>query len=116
MNPANNAENSNLKTPSAAIPDPWFLAAQAAKPFIPPAWQFPLDPNHELTSKSSPEVLCGADLPGAVLLKEGLFSATNAINFLVSEELKLSVVDEDHLRDEVGNAIAYLELAEAKVS
>jgi hypothetical protein len=45
-----------------------------------------------------------------------LFSATNAINFLVSEELKLSVVDEDHLRDEVGNAIAYLELAEAKVS
>jgi hypothetical protein len=116
MNPAYNFDQSNPKNLSAAIPDPWFLAAQLAEPLIPPAWQFPLDPNHELTGKPSPEVLCGAGLPGVVLLKEGMLSATEAINFLVVEELKLPVVPGDHLRDEVGNAIAVLELCETQVS
>ncbi len=115
MNPVYKPNKSAQKNISAAIPDPWFMAAQSAEPLI-PSWQFPLDPDHELSGQPAPESIPGAGPVGAGLLPERKYPEVDAVNFLIEEELRLPVIPGDHLRDEIRDAIAYLELAETKAS
>lgn len=116
MNPVFKPDNSKDETIFAAIPDPWYVAAQSAEPLIPPTWQFPLDPDHELAGKPTPDAITSAGPIGEGLLAKGKLSEPKAVFFLLQEELKLPVVPGDHLRDEIRDAIAYLELAEAAAS
>ena len=111
MNPVYKPNHPHSEPISAAIPDPWFLAAQAAEPLV-ASWQFPLDPSHELTSRPAPSILTGEDIPGTMLLAEPPYSENRAIAFLVEEALKLPAVTAGHLRDAIRDAIAYLELLE----
>lgn len=111
MNPVYKPNHPHPEPISAAIPDPWFLAAQAADPLV-ASWQFPLDPSHELTSRPTPAALADQEMPGVLLLAEPQCSENQAITFLVQEELKLPAVAAEHLRDAIRDAIAYLELLE----
>jgi hypothetical protein len=101
---------------SAAVPDPWFVAARSAEPFVPPAWQFPLDPSHELGGAPVPEAIAGAGPPGANLLTKGCSQEGEAITFLLQEELKLPLVPQDRLWTDIQEALTYLELCGPKVS
>ena len=114
MNPVRKNDKSSDRPFSAAIPDPWFMAAQSAEPLI-PAWQFPLDPSHEIGGQPAPEMISGIEPLQEPLLTVGKYSEAEAVTFLVEEELKLPVVAGDHLRDAIRDAIAYLELSETKV-
>jgi hypothetical protein len=108
------ADQTDKSTVFAAIPDPWYLAAQSAEPLIPAPWRFPLDPGHELAGKPIPASITGTGPVGDALLTVGKLSEAQAVSFLLQEELKLAVGPGDHLRDEIRDAIAYLELLEVQ--
>lgn len=115
MNPTRKNDNSTNTDQSAAIADPWFIAAQSAKPLI-PQWQFSLDPSHELVSQPPLATISGARQGRDTLLAPGKYAEANMVAFLVEEALKLPATSGQALRDAIRDAIAYLELSQAEAS
>ncbi|MBE7385681.1 MAG: hypothetical protein F6J95_030350 [Leptolyngbya sp. SIO1E4] len=91
------------------VPDPWNMQAEAKA--TPRPNKTPLDPSYELTDVSDRAAMMPEGIPEALRLPKHKGPVRSAIAILLEDELKLADQMDEHLRDDVCDAIAFLELA-----
>jgi len=101
----NSPENQMFSSPL----EPWDDLVDKPTENPPPLWSIPLDASHELSGAPVPEALMPA--PGVFRLPEASSPVQSVVSILLADELKLGDRIDDHLRDEIRDAIAWLELA-----
>jgi hypothetical protein len=96
------------------FPDPWDSASEKAVSL--PTWPrvMPLDPSHELSGMPIPDAIMPAGLPGALQLTAPFHPVQSAIAILLTDELKLASQADNHLRQDIRDAIAVLEMSYAE--
>ena len=103
----NSPENQTFSSP----PDPRNDLADALTEHPPPLWPIPLDASRELAGAPVPKALMPQGAPGAFRLPEASSPVQSVVSILLADELKLADRMDDHLRDAIRDAIAWLELA-----
>lgn len=101
----NSPENQTFSSPL----DSWDDLADNPTENPPSLWPIPLDASLELSGVPAPEALMPS--PGVFCLPEAPSSVQSVVSILLADELKLGDRMDDHLRDAIRDAIAWLELA-----
>lgn len=91
------------------IPDPWDALAEEAAVVPPHPWLIPLDTSHELAGGPERSQMASHGNPDALQLPGSKGPVLSAVALLLQDELKLADQADAHLRDEICDAIAWLE-------
>lgn len=105
MKPRQSLDKSDL----SLVPDPWDTPLEEKARSHPK--RIPLDPSHELMGMPERQAIMPEGTPTALQLREHTGSSRSAVDILVENELKLAKQIDEHLRDDVRDAIALLAIA-----
>lgn len=98
------------KIPVEILPDPWEEEPIAEPKFTHPAWQFPLDPKHEIEAARAVDGILSPETdPNLLQLpapKEPVMS--NAVNVLLAGELKLHITEAGKVWQQIGDELTLL--------
>lgn len=112
---AHQVDHKNVKNPinipQEIIPDPWEEISVAQPKLTRPSWQFPLDPKHEIEAAPVVDgILSPASDPNLLQIPphQNYTVASNTINILLAEELKINAIQAKTLWESIRNHLILL--------
>ncbi|AFZ45069.1 hypothetical protein PCC7418_2940 [Halothece sp. PCC 7418] len=98
------------KIPVEILPDPWEEEPITEPKFTHPAWQFPLDPKHEIEAAPAVDGILSPETDPNLLQLPAPKNAVviDAVNVLLTGELKLHVTGAEKLWQQIGDELTLL--------
>lgn len=106
----NNKVKPNIKLSEPVETDPWLEEPTRQQHLIHPAWQFPLDPTHEIEAAPAINgILTPASNPNLLQIAAPKHhSAMTAVEMLLQDELKLNAKQAQQIWQQVQDALILL--------